>query len=128
MCKIIPCINKDIFADDLCYYHYKYGDSKPVKEKKVYKIPKESKKRAVENRIDRKQNKEIIKERPLCEMKLPGCTKYAQGVQHVKGRIGKRLTQVENKIPACNHCNGRAEEKTKEAQEKGVAKSRLSKN
>lgn len=128
MCKITPCINKDIFADGLCYYHYKYSDSKPAKEKKVYEIPKESKKRAKQNRIDRKQNKEIISERPLCEMKLPGCTIYAEGIQHIRGRIGKRLTDKENKIPACNHCNRRAETHPKEAREKKVSKSRLSKD
>lgn len=128
MCKITPCINTDIYADGLCYYHYKYGGDKPVKEEKKKPIPRESKKRAKENRIDRKQNKQIIAERPLCEMKLPGCTKYAEGVQHKKGRIGKRLTQVEHKIPACNNCNRRAEEKTKEARAKGVSESRLSKN
>lgn len=128
MCKVKGCINERIYQDGLCLYHYKYGTDKPVKEEKPKPIAKESKKRAKENRIDRKQNKKIIAERPLCEMKLEGCTKYAQSVQHVKGRIGKRLTDEKHKIPACNNCNRRAEEKPNEARAKKVAKSRLSKN
>lgn len=127
MCKITPCINNDIYEDGLCYYHYKYGAEKPVKEKKVYEIPKESKKRAAENRIDRQQNKEIREKRPRCEMNLTGCTGWAEGVQHKGGRIGKRLTDVNNKIPACNNCNLRAETHPKEALGKQVSKSRIKK-
>lgn len=127
MCKITPCINTDIYEDGMCYYHYKYGAEKPVKEKKVYEIPKESKKRAVENRIDRKQNKKIRDERPRCEMKLQGCTGAAEGVHHMKGRTGKRLTDPKFKIPACNHCNGLAERKPKDALAAGVSKSRTKK-
>jgi len=128
MCKVKGCINEHIYQDGLCLYHYKYGTDKPSKEEKPKEIAKESKKRAKENRIDRKQNKKIIAERPMCEMRLPGCTGRADGIQHIRGRIGKNLTDVNNKIPACNNCNRRAEEKPNEARAKNVAKSRLSKS
>jgi hypothetical protein len=113
----------------MCYYHYKYGNestkAEPVKPKP---IARESKKRAKENRIDQKQNKAIMEASIECQMKLTGCTGFAQGVQHLKGRTGKRLTDVSNKIPACNNCNRRAETHPKEAKAKGVAKSRLNKS
>jgi hypothetical protein len=128
MCKITPCINTDIYQDDMCYYHYKYGPEKAVKEKVVKPIPRESKKRAEQNKLDRKQNKNILKNHPKCQMQLEGCTGWAQGVQHIKGRTGQRLTDTANKIPACNHCNLRAETHPEEAKAKKVSKSRLSKN
>jgi hypothetical protein len=132
MCKITPCINTDIYADGMCYYHYKYGsDTKEQgteRERKVAKpIPRESKKRAAENRVDQKQNKKILADNIYCQMKLEGCTGLAQGVQHIKGRTGQRLTDVANKIPACNNCNLRAETHPEEAKKKNVSQSRLKK-
>lgn len=128
MCKVSPCLNSDIYADGLCQYHYKYGVEKPVKEKKIYTIPKASKKRAKENRVDQKQNKELIKKEPRCQMKLTGCTGWAEGTQHLEGRIGKRLTDVSKKIPACNNCNRRAETHPNEALAKKVSIKKHSKS
>lgn len=121
MCSNKICINTSIYSDGLCLYCYKYGDSKPVKEVKVKPIPKASKKRAKENRIDQKQNKEIRKQNPECQMKLIGCTGKAEGTHHMRGRTGKRLTDPKFKIAACNSCNRRAESNPNEALEKKVS-------
>lgn len=117
MCKLWNCHNNDC--------HYCKRQAERAKKKPIAKV---SKKRAPQNRLDRKQNKKIRAERPLCEMKLEGCTKYTQGVQHTEGRIGANLTDVSKKIAACNNCNLRAETHPLEALEKKVSKKRIANN
>ena len=122
-CAQQPCVNSHEYKDGKCRFHYLWGgDSKPVTgPKKPKPIARESAKRAVQNRLDRKQNKELREKNPECQMKLPGCTGWAQGTQHLEGRIGQRLTDVTKKITACNWCNGYAESHDKEAKDAGVA-------
>jgi len=123
MCKWKGC-NAPGVINDYCLPHWSLvkPHKKDVEQKEPYKIPRESKKRAKENRVDQKQNRKIRTDNIYCQMNLKGCTRFAQGVQHLKGRTGKLLTDISNKIPACNNCNRRAETHPEEARAKGVAK------
>lgn len=40
-----------------------------------------------------------------CEVGSPVCTKWAQGMHHKKGKIGKLLIDLDFMEPCCNACN-----------------------
>ena len=49
----------------------------------------------------RRERADMLKHRPLCEMRLEGCTMWADTAQHIDGAGRSRRI-----IPACAHCNG----------------------
>lgn len=103
-------------------------EGKPPKEKKVYRIPRESKKRAKINQEYSKNSRPVWRGQP-CEVKLKGCTGMAQGIQHVRGKVTMELLMnPENWIPCCNSCNLRCETHPKEAEAAGVRKSKFKNN
>jgi len=83
------------------------------------KIAKFSKKRQKVNREYFKLAAQFIKDNPVCEMKLEGCTYWAQHPHHLKGRTGDLLTDKTYWKAACDNCNRRAETHSKEAMETG---------
>ena len=90
---------------------------KPPKEKKVYKIPRESKKRAKINREYSKASRPFWRGKP-CRMKLKGCTGIAQGIHHPQGKVTMELLMDPNNwVECCNSCNQRAESHPWEAGE-----------
>lgn len=102
-------------------------EGKPPKEKKVYRIPRESKKRAKINREYAKKSRPVWRGQP-CEVKLKGCTGMAEGIQHIRGKVTMELLlDSDNWIPCCNSCNQRCESHPWEAEEKGAKKTRLTK-
>lgn len=102
--------------DRFCDYCIKEGYGKsPEKKKEVAK------------KLDQKQNKELRAKVGKCQINSPVCTGKADGTQHKKGRIGKDLTDLKEKIVSCNPCNVWCEEHPLEAKKLGVAKSRLKK-
>lgn len=100
----------------------------PKPEKKPYVMPKESAKRKEANKLDQKQNKEIKAKQPLCQIKSPDCTKWAQGCHHIEKRTPKNLTDVKNKLSACNACNSWVERHPLEAKQMKVSKNRIANN
>lgn len=75
-------------------------------KKKVYRIPKESKKRKKERPIYSKIVKDKIEESEgLCVLNGPTCTTYAEGGDHIQNRSPNNYADPENIIPACNNCN-----------------------
>jgi hypothetical protein len=74
-------------------------------EKKKKPISIKSVKRMAEERLYKKQLKEILAENPNCEIKSPGCTKVATGLHHLQKRSPKNYRKRENLIRACNNCN-----------------------
>ncbi len=128
-CSVQPCLNAHEYSNTgKCKYHYLYGDDKPEKKKEVKPIPRESKKRAKENREDQKQNRELREIIGKCQLRLTGCTGKADCIHHPDGRIGKRLTDVKQKLVSCYSCNLRAETHPNEAREKGVLNYKHKKN
>lgn len=86
------------------------------------------KKREAEKKLDKKQNKELRAKVGECQIKSPVCIGLPQGTQHVKGRVGKDLIDLEEKLVSCNPCNVWCEEHPLEAKKMGVAKNRIAKN
>jgi hypothetical protein len=121
------CMNKHAGANGYCNYCEKEGYAGAKQVKEPYKIPKESKKRAKENREYKKKRDEKLKLYPVCEMGLPGCTVKATDTHHVGGRVGKNLTGSEL-LSCCRNCHTIVELNPKMAKEKNFSKSRLIKN
>ena len=102
------------------------NEGRPPKERKAYRIKQFSAKRAKINREYAKVTKPIW-EGKECEIKAPGCQRWATGMHHLRGKDTiDRLLNTKEMIPACNYCNGVwIEEHSKEAEELGF---KLSKN
>lgn len=100
-------------------------EGKPPKEKKVYKIPRESKKRAKLNREYAKESRPVWRGKQ-CDIRSPECTKVAQGIHHPAGKATMELLMdKDNWIPSCNLCNAYVERFPEWAKEGGFKKSRL---
>lgn len=61
---------------------------------------------------------------PLCMINAPGCTRFTEGVHHVKGKIGDLLLDETHWMPACNWCNNWIEANSERAFELGLKKSK----
>ena len=81
------------------------GLSPAPEQKKQYKIPMKSLKRKVEQKLYVKQVKEMLEENPYCEIKAPGCTGIAEGLDHLQKRSPKNYRKRNNLVRACNNCN-----------------------
>jgi hypothetical protein len=79
-----------------------FGKSKP-EEKKVYRIPKQSKKRIKENRSYKKDMQKDFE--GGCRIKSPVCTHIATGYHHIQKTSPLNRNVKKNKIPACSECN-----------------------
>jgi hypothetical protein len=83
--------------------------------KKVSESGKELKSKYVPKQRD------FLSKRKFCEVQLPGCTRFTQGVHHKKGKATKELYLDESYwMASCNHCNLRIEEIGEEAYELGL--------
>jgi hypothetical protein len=84
---------------------------RPVKEKKIYRIPRESKTRKGVNKLYDAAAKAYRIKNTLCRIKAPDCTMYTEGVHHLKGKATTELLMEQRFwLPACNWCNGYVEE------------------
>lgn len=84
-----------------------------------------SEKRKKANKIYNKIVKEILSKDKRCKIKAPGCTAIAQGLHHIVKRSPGNLTDKENLIPACNHCNSYLESHDMWARKHGFVKSKF---
>lgn len=83
-----------------------FGNKKPEVEKKVYKIPIKAVKRIAEEKLYKKQLKEMLAENPNCEIRIPGvCMGKATGLHHLQKRSPKNYRKRENLVRACSECN-----------------------
>ena len=64
-------------------------------------------------------------ENKYCKVKMPGCTKIANVIHHVKGRIGDQVFEVKDWLPCCASCNIVLESRDGEARAKGFKKSKF---
>lgn len=126
----------------------------PEKPRKVYTIPKQSKKRlaAIADGSFKPKERKPIKVNPAYKIKPrsdaravqereytvlarqykkehPVCerckSKSTTDVHHKKGRIGKLLTMVEHFIGLCHWCHVWAENNPEQAKNEGISESRL---
>lgn len=82
-------------------------------------------KRMAQQRLYRKIVKEMIEEDPRCEIKAPGCTGKAEGLQHKVKRTSKNLLDRKNLLRSCNSCNTWIENNPLEAIAMGVSVSKF---
>jgi hypothetical protein len=99
--------------------------SKPIPKNKDYKIPQVSKSQTKRLAQYRKLRDAFMKEHPLCQAQLQGCTKKATDLHHSKGRIGHNLTDVSTYIALCRNCHTWAENHPEEAKSLGLSQNRL---
>lgn len=97
------------------------NEGKPVVKKERKKIKPFSDKRAKVNRGYYKITKPLW-EGKECQVKAPGCKKWATGMHHKRGKATReRLLDTSEMVPACTHCNLIwIEENSKEAELLGL--------
>lgn len=98
---------------------------KNIEKKEIKRISPVSDKRKLVNKVYKKIVKEILDKDNKCKIKAPGCTVIAQGLHHVVKRSPGNLTDKENLIPACNHCNSYLESHDSWARKHGFVKSKF---
>ena len=101
-CLVKGC-NYNVFSKGYCKSH------QYLREDIKKSIPRESKKRAVENRQYSKETRVAFFEKPenkSCKI----CGKEATDIHHMKGRVGKLLNDMRFMIGLCRSCHSRVEE------------------
>ena len=79
---------------------------------KVYKKPIKQVSESYQGILDeyRPKRKAFLENRPMCELKLKGCTRVAECIHHVKGKVSKALYLDETFwMASCIMCNGTVE-------------------
>lgn len=119
------CLNHRIYANEFPTAIIKEEMKAKEKPKPINKV---SEKRKIQNRELAKIVARIKKERPECEMKVPGvCSKVTTTVHHSKGRIGDLLLNPKYLIASCSECNLWEVNNPKEAKAIGISVDRLTK-
>jgi hypothetical protein len=103
----------------------KLGLAAPKEEKKQVRISIMSVKRMAQQRLYRKIVKEMLEEDPRCEIKAPGCSGIAEGLQHKVKRSVKNLLNRKNLLRSCNACQTWIENHPLEAIAMGVSASKF---
>lgn len=90
---------------------------------KLHKKPMKHISKSYQNILDeyRPKRKAFLENRPMCELKLKGCTRVADCIHHVKGKVGKTLyLNEEFWMASCITCNGTVETMGELAYELGL--------
>lgn len=102
----------DCTPTKLCKWHKRRAEAKQPKpirrtplKKKVYKIKRESNKRAKENRLYRIEVAEWKLKNTRCKARLKGCTGRTQHNHHKKGKEGALLLIKKYWFPVCGNCH-----------------------
>jgi hypothetical protein len=106
-----PCIGKREKA--LCRTHYWEQHRRSAKKKE-------------DDKVYFKLHPEFLNERPVCELKFPGCTGRATEIHHADGR-GVFYLVVSTWLASCRSCHDYEIRHSAEAYEAGVTKKRLTK-
>ena len=129
-----PLCTRIAQKNGLCIGHRIYQNEFPsaiIKEEmkqqtKKAPIKNVSDKRKVLNVELAKIVKRIKKDRPVCEMKVPGvCSGKTVTAHHSKGKVGALLLDEKYLIASCSPCNLWEVAHPKEAKEMGISRSRL---
>lgn len=97
--------------------------SNPEKVKK--RIPKQSEKRKLEQKIYLRIVKRKLKENEKCQVQQEGCKKIANGLHHPLKRSPATWLNESELIPCCSSCQTWIEQHPLEAIEKGFSKSKF---
>lgn len=125
MSCIFPLCCRPAIRDEFCISHAKhFAKPAPVKEKK--KIAFRSAKRELKQKLYVEIVKKMLAENPYCEIKMDGCSWFANGLHHKIKRTEKNLCDKKNLLRACNFCNSALEKNDKWGRENGFVKSKFS--
>jgi hypothetical protein len=139
-----PCThtgcNNPRFSKGLCMAHWKpvYGKhiqkapmvvnkkkvSQQLANKPISPISKAQAKRLAEYRRLRDQ---FMRNHPVCQARLDGCSTIASDLHHAAGRCGNNLLDTTTYIALCRNCHSYIEVHPAFAKEHGFSQSRLSK-
>ena len=102
----------------------------PIKKtaikKKKYKIKPRTKDRDREYRIYLVLRKDYLEDHPECECGRPECRKNPSvEIHHAAGKLGNKLTDVDNFVAISRECHDWAEANPKAAKKIGTSRSRL---
>ena len=79
---------------------------------RLHKKPMKAISKSHQNILDeyRPKRKAFLEIRPMCELKLKGCTGKSECIHHMKSKHGKKMYLDENFwMPSCILCNGTVE-------------------
>ena len=99
---------------------------KPIVSKQK-PIPKISSKKAKLDKVYSVLREQFIKQHPVCQANLNGCTLSATDIHHTKGR-GEYYLDSPNWITVCRACHNHIELNPTEAKILGLSQDRLSKS
>lgn len=107
----------------------KKPEKKPRKalQKSKKKIPHRTKKRAKQERKYTPVRRKFLKDHPVCEIPVEGCTHESTELHHAGGREGDGLLREEDFKAACHNCHTKATEHSRRAINDGRSKTRLGK-
>ena len=105
-------------------YARRCGHTGKPAEEKPYQIPKESATRKTEKKVYKKVSKELKSKEDDCQIKSPVCVNRPTYPHHIRGRVGKRLTDKKELLRACNPCNTYIEDNPAWAKKLGFKKSK----
>lgn len=94
------------------------------------RISARTEKRIIQDKQYSKLRKDFLNDNPCCVARLSGCTHCepeSLTIQHKKGRVGKLYLDTRYWITLCLNCHRWANEHPKEAEQLGLAQSRLKK-
>lgn len=95
-----------------------------IEKTPIAPISKQQKKRLAEYRIIRDQ---FMKEHPMCQAFLSGCTGRSGDLHHKAGKIGKLLTDVRYFMAVCRSCHNWIGQNHSEALKYGFVTTRTDK-
>lgn len=101
------------------------GNVKHKPTVKQFPLPRVSEKRSKEERIYSLKRLVYLKEHPMCEMHLPGCTQHAAEVHHMEGRTGENYLDTTKWKSGCHVCHVWVTDHSKEAIELGLSIKRI---
>lgn len=118
-CEAEGCSNPR-FGGGFCKWHQRLRTDKKQKRIAVF-----SKKREGVNMVYNQKARAFREANPMCRVNSPVCTRFTQGVHHVRGKATNELLLDEtNWLPSCNRCNLWIEENHEAAVSLGLKKSR----
>lgn len=110
-CSFPEC-DRHAFINGLCYTHDKEQKREAkdkLKEKKIYKIPAKSKKKAKEDREYTVLRKKFLEEYPMCQASIHGyCTGKSTQVHHIS-KSQTNFLEVSTWLAVCQDCHNMIE-------------------
>lgn len=125
---LFPTCGRHPETNGYCIYHKGFSNGVVVKLTKP--IPNKSENKKEIDKVLKKRYPVFLSkpENKYCKIKMEGCTKIANVVHHVRGRVGDQVFEEKDWLASCPSCNILLESKDQLARDMGVKKSKFNKN